>query len=60
MQCLGVEPAAALQRFTIDRDMARRCAATGEFAKGFGQGIAIERLRNIMIGGVARRALDAK
>ena len=60
MQCLGVEPAAALQRFTIDGDMARRCAATGEFTKGLGQGIAIERLKNITISSMARRTLNAE
>jgi hypothetical protein len=40
--------------------MARLAGAAGEFAERPGQAITVERFENIMIGGVARRALNAK
>ena len=61
MQRLGVEPASSFQRLAVNRDMPRGAAATGsKAAKSLGQGIAIKRLKNIMISGVAWRPLNAK
>ena len=60
MQRLGVEPACSFQRLAVNRDMARRCAAAGEPTELPGQGVAIKGLKNIVIGGMARRTLNAK
>jgi len=40
--------------------MPRRSIAAGETAKSLGQGVAIKRLKNIVISGMARRPLNTK
>ena len=53
MQGLGIATAAAFERLAVDSDMPGCAAAAGKPAKVLGQGIAIERLKNIVISGVA-------
>ena len=60
MQRLGVEPAAAPQCLAVKRDMARFIPPAGKAAKCPGERVAVERAENIMIGGVARRPVNAK
>src|SRR6516162_6679503 len=60
VQGLGIEPPAAFQRLAVNGDMPSHGAPAGKRTKSLGQGIAIERLKNIVISGMTRRTLNAK